>query len=402
MATAQLAVLPTSLHNDRRSIGGKRFPAGRVVQSEWKANRTKPKAGSSTDSSDTKTDPSEPLRRGSSIVVPVNGDLTVKPPSGTAESSRPASYASAAKRAEAAEKPTLNSYFRVYIDRQLFSTIPKGRSKYVHLLNKVVVVRGIIGVGKTTTIADLVAFLISQGIPAIGIEESFNDDLMALFYKYLKLGGKNPYSFTVQMDMLSRRMRAYDRAMLYTGKFRGQDKGSCPELAGPGGYVVVADGDLDTDALFAAKQMHDGNFTPEECKVYLSTATQAPRYPIEHIIQLYVPSAVAHERVKKRGRPFEKDMEESYLADLDRGYAGYAHEQLTTGRACVTVLDNSDRLPAEYMLDRALQTPDAATLQTMYRQYRGIPEQDRTGPWGEDETGASLVQFYSQCVFQSQ
>jgi deoxyadenosine/deoxycytidine kinase len=246
-----------------------------------------------------------------------------------------------------------------------------------------------------------VAFLISQGIPAIGIEESFNEDLMALFYKFLKLGGKNPYSFTVQMDMLSRRMRAYDRAMLYTGKFRGMDKGSCPEITGPGGYVIVADGDLDTDALFAAKQMHDNNFSPEECKVYISTATQAPRYPIEHIIQLYVPPAVARERVMKRGRPFEKDMEESYLASLDRVYAGYSHEQLTAGRACLTVLDYSDRLSAEHILNQALQTPDAATLRAMYRQHRGIPEHDRTGPWGEEETGEGLCQFYSKCVLSS-
>jgi len=84
--------------------------------------------------------------------------------------------------------------------------------------------------------------------------------------------------------------------------------------------VTIADYLLDKDPLFARLNLDDAEYALYQ-KIYndLKPAASAP----DLVIYLQASPGVLMERIRRRGRNYERSMSEAYLADLTRSYSEF-------------------------------------------------------------------------------
>ena len=101
--------------------------------------------------------------------------------------------------------------------------------------------------------------------------------------------------------------------------------------------VTIADYLLDKDPLFARLNLDEAEYALYQ-KIYrdLKPAASAP----DLVIYLQASPGVLMERVRRRGRDYERAMNESYLADLARSYSEFFYHY----DAAPLLIVNSERL----------------------------------------------------------
>jgi deoxyguanosine kinase len=84
--------------------------------------------------------------------------------------------------------------------------------------------------------------------------------------------------------------------------------------------VTVADFLIEKDPLFARLNLDDAEFQLYQ-KIHADMAPKAPTPDL--VIYLQAPTSVLAERVRRRGRTYERSLPDSYLADLSRLYSEF-------------------------------------------------------------------------------
>lgn len=155
-----------------------------------------------------------------------------------------------------------------------------------------VVVEGCIGVGKTT-----LTHLLSSSFQARTVLEVVEENpFLPEFYK-----DKAAHAFKTQMFFLLSRFKQQEQ-LLQGDLFRKN---------------VVSDYLFDKDRIFAELTL-----SPSELSLYdqifhaLKTRVRAP----DLVVYLHAPMDVILERIKRRGRSFEVDIDRGYLEDLVAAY----------------------------------------------------------------------------------
>jgi len=155
-----------------------------------------------------------------------------------------------------------------------------------------VAVEGVIGVGKTTLTSLLARRLGAEALQEVVEENPF----LPLFYQ-------DPlrYGFKVQVFFLLSR---YKQLLPL----------SQPRLFADG---VIADYLFDKDAIFAAM-----NLSGDEWDLYSDLySSLSPKLPVPDLtIYLRAPLPVTLERIRRRGRVFEKEIDPGYLERLGQSY----------------------------------------------------------------------------------
>jgi deoxyadenosine/deoxycytidine kinase len=178
-------------------------------------------------------------------------------------------------------------------------TYNQERRKYAFLQGSVIVLEGLIGVGKTTLGLSMQKYLSSLGFSVEWIPENIPKSLLKLYTTDMK-----KYAFPFQVIVARDRKTILEQAqeMRKSGK------------------IVIIDRCLLGDYTFALMQKRKRFFSNEEFEVYRGLVkTDAP--PPDFTIFLSVPPEVAFERMKKRGNSDEiNGYTLEYFKELDKSY----------------------------------------------------------------------------------
>lgn len=174
-----------------------------------------------------------------------------------------------------------------------------------------VTVEGCIGVGKTT-----LTHLLSQALEARTVLEVVEENpFLPDFYK-----DKVAHAFKTQMFFLLSRFKqqeALQQGDLFTG-------------------AVVSDYLFDKDRIFAELTLSSSEISLYD-SIFRALASKV-RAP-ELVVYLHAPMDVILERIARRGRSFEKDMDVGYLRDLVEAYGRFFHSY---DDAPVLMVDTAD------------------------------------------------------------
>jgi deoxyadenosine/deoxycytidine kinase len=184
------------------------------------------------------------------------------------------------------------------------SPLPLERLRYV-------TIEGCIGVGKTTLTHLLTQALQARTVLEIVEENPFLPD----FYK-----DKTAHAFKTQMFFLLSRFKQQE-ALLQGDLFAG---------------AVVSDYLFAKDRIFAELTL-----SPSEMSLYdqifraLASKVRSP----DLVVYLHAPMETILERIARRGRSFEKDIDRGYLEDLVNAYGRFFSSY---DEAPVLMIDTSD------------------------------------------------------------
>ncbi len=203
-----------------------------------------------------------------------------------------------------------------------------------------VAVEGPIGVGKTTLVQRLAARL-----DARIVLESFEDNpFLSRFYE-----DRDRWAFSTQLFFLMSRYKQQQELMQ-------------PDLFTPN---LLADYHLFKDRIFAELTLADQELALYE-RVYRSLATQILKPDVVVFLTAPLPTLLA--RIAKRGRDFEKDMDQTYLAELARAYSRFFQRYDETA---LLRIDNEH-------LDYASTTPAAtAIIEDIVARVRRLAQKGR-------------------------
>ena len=158
--------------------------------------------------------------------------------------------------------------------------------------NRYIAVEGVIGVGKTSLSKLLTERLKAQLV----LEEVEENPFLKDFYK-----DRARYAFQTQMHFLFSRYQQ-QRSLRQTELFSER---------------LVADYLFQKDRIFAGLNLSDRELALyEKLVVWLELDVVKP----DVVVYLQASSDVLMERIGKRGRPFEKDMDRDYIKQLNEAY----------------------------------------------------------------------------------
>ncbi len=177
---------------------------------------------------------------------------------------------------------------------------------------KYIAIEGVIGAGKTS-----LAKMLSDKLGAkLVLEDADNNPFLAEFYK-----NKRKYAFQTQMFFLVERFKEYQEFYSQQDLFSKR---------------IISDYMFRKDRIFANLTLDDN-----ELSLYSRVADvfeEKVRMP-DYIIYLQATTDVLMERIKKRGRNYEKTMERSYIQDLNDAYN---HFFLHYTESPLLIVDTSD------------------------------------------------------------
>jgi deoxyadenosine/deoxycytidine kinase len=158
--------------------------------------------------------------------------------------------------------------------------------------NRYIAVEGVIGVGKTSLSKLLMERLQAQLV----LEEVEENPFLKDFYR-----DRARYAFQTQMHFLFSRYQQ-QRSLRQTELFSER---------------LVADYLFQKDRIFAGLNLSDRELALyEKLVVWLELDVVKP----DVVVYLQASSDVLLERIGKRGRPFEKDMDREYIRQLNEAY----------------------------------------------------------------------------------
>ena len=168
-------------------------------------------------------------------------------------------------------------------------------SDYENELPRYIVVEGPIGVGKTTLVS-----LFAERFGANTVLEIFEENpFLAKFY-----GDQEAYAFQTEMFFLLSRYKQQEQ-------FAQRDMFSTLSVSD---YLFVK------CRLFASLTLSDHELTLYD-RMYNILKEQVPEPDV--VIHLHAPLDVLQERINKRGRPYEQDMDAAYLDRLRSLYHNF-------------------------------------------------------------------------------
>ena len=165
-----------------------------------------------------------------------------------------------------------------------------------------VVIEGVIGAGKSS-LAKLLAA--RQGAQLV-LEEFDANPFLARFYE-----DRPRWAFQTQLSFLASRFR--QQQSLHTRDLFHQS--------------TISDYAFDKDRIFARQ-----NLTGDELQLYESLYTMMqPTTPLPNLI-IYLQSSTPRlmQNIRKRGRSYEENMEESYIESLNQAYNQYFFHYVQT------------------------------------------------------------------------
>jgi deoxyadenosine/deoxycytidine kinase len=203
-----------------------------------------------------------------------------------------------------------------------------------------VAIEGVIGVGKTTLATGLSERLGAQ----LQLEEVESNPFLASFYEDM-----TGYAFQTQIFFLLSRYRqqmALSQASLFEQR-------------------VVSDYMFAKDRIFAYINLNDDELALYERLVKI-LEKDLPKPDI--VVYLQASTGVLIDRIKKRGRDFERNMSEDYIETLNRAYNHFFFHYDETPVIMVNT-DSLDLVRSEVDMDDLVRVIDTHEKGTMF--YRG-------------------------------
>jgi len=198
---------------------------------------------------------------------------------------------------------------------------------------KYLVIEGPIGVGKTSLVSLLADELGGRAV----LEETENNPFLFRFYR-----DRRRWAFQTQLFFL-------------LSRFRQQEELAQQDLFS---NATISDAFLPKDRIFASL-----NLSPDELvlydQVYSLLRTRLPKPDL--VIYLHAETAVLMQRVKQRGREYEKDLSWDYLDDLNRAYNDFFFAYTETPLLVIQTTD----------IDFVKNGADLADLIRQIRQMKG-------------------------------
>lgn len=158
-----------------------------------------------------------------------------------------------------------------------------------------VAVEGVIGVGKTTLVNQLAPRLSARTV----FEEFENNPFLPDFYR-----DKDAFAFSTQIFFLMSRFRQQERLAQQELFLRS----------------TVSDYCFDKDRIFAVLTLSNEELNLYE-RLFEVLRTQVPKPDL--VIHLHADHEVIMERIQRRGRPYEQDMDPGYIRELTQAYVDY-------------------------------------------------------------------------------
>jgi deoxyguanosine kinase len=179
-----------------------------------------------------------------------------------------------------------------------YRLLPAGPSAALPDRLRYVAVEGVIGAGKTTLVR-----LLGERLGAQTLHEEFeNNPFLADFYR-----DRNRFAFQTQMFFLLSRFRQIQDYFQQQDLFRPQ---------------VVSDYMFAKDRIFATQ-----NLDENEMGLYQRLSAlmdrQIPRP--DYVVYLQADTPVLMDRIRRRDRDYERNMDEDYIEALNQAYNGFFH-----------------------------------------------------------------------------
>ena len=176
-----------------------------------------------------------------------------------------------------------------------------------------VAIEGVIGVGKTT----LARFL----------REPFQADLL------LEVFEENPFLSSFYAD---RERYAFQTQIFFLLSRYQQQHKVIPETLNAG-RMLISDYTFDTDALFAGINLA-GDELDMYHRVHQALAEKIPQPDL--VVYLRATTSTLMQRIAHRDRPYERDMDQAYVNELNQAYDVFFSQPKWQGR--LLVLDTDD------------------------------------------------------------